>query len=356
MSSLSVIETCHVATAHLGRGEIDRAEAVIEPSLAAHPNDPNLLYVTGNCRLARGQYEEATAMYERALSAAPDFAAVLLNLGFVHRQQHRLEEARTALRRYVTLNPADPAGWLNLTSTYVNEGEPSAGEAVAREALAHCPSSPDIRWNLGLLLLEQGKWRKGWQEYRHRFDTTVLTAPGYGFAGRGPRRLRSIDEIRAGETVVCHGEQGLGDEILFAGILTEFIADVQARGATLVLDCNQRLRSLFGRNFAVELLSNDAADTAAARGQSIDWVMPIGDLAGLYRNDDADFPVRAGYLAADPGKTAALRAALSARANGRPLVGIAWSGGTLRTHSACRTIPVVDWLPVLSQQACFVSL
>ena len=356
MSSLSIIETCHVATAHLGRGEIDHAEAVIEPSLAARPNDPNLLYVAGNCRLARGQHEEAAALYERALSAAPDFAAVLLNLGFVRRQQHRLEEARTSLRRCVALDPTDAAVWLNLTSTYVNEGEPIAGEAVAREALAHCPSSPAIRWNLGLLLLEQGKWREGWQEYRHRFDTTVLSAPAYGSAEHRPRRLRSIDELRAGQTVVCHGEQGLGDEILFAGMLSECIADVQARGAVLQLDCNQRLRSVFARNFTAELLPADAAAAATVRGQPIDWVLPIGDLAALYRNDDVAFPRRAGYLAADPEKTAALRATLAARANGRPLVGIAWSGGTPRTHSLYRTIPLVDWLPVLSRQACFVAL
>lgn len=356
MSSRSVIETCHVATAHLGRGEIDHAEAIIEPSLAARPTDPNLLYVAGNCQLARGQHEEAAALYERALSAAPNFAAVLLNLGFVRRQQHRLEEARASLRRCVALDPSDAAAWLNLTSTYVNEGEPTAGEAVAREALVHCPSSPDIRWNLGLLLLEQGKWREGWQEYRYRFDTMVLRAPAYGSAANRPRRLRSIDELRAGETVVCHGEQGLGDEILFAGMLSEFIADVQARGATLLLDCNQRLRSVFARNFAAELLPADAAAAAAVRGQSIDWVLPIGDCAALYRHDNVMFPRRAGYLLADPEKTAALRATLAARANGRPLVGIAWSGGTTRTHSLYRTIPLVDWLPVLSQPACFVPL
>jgi tetratricopeptide (TPR) repeat protein len=356
VSSLFAIEACHEATAHLGRGEIDRAEAIIEPFLAARPKDPNLLYVTGNCRLARGQYEEAAALYERALSAAPDFAAVLLNLGFVRRQQHRLEEARTTLRRCVVLDPSDAVAWLNLTSTYVNEGEPTAGEAVAREALAHCPSSPDIRWNLGLLLLEQGKWREGWQEYRHRFDTTVLRTPAYGFAEHRPRRLHSIDDLRAGQTVVCHGEQGLGDEILFAGMLSECIADVQARGATLVLDCNQRLRSVFARNFAAELLPADAAAAAAVRGQPVDWVLPIGDCAALYRNDDVMFPRRAGYLLADPEKTAALRATLAARANGRPLVGIAWSGGTTRTHSLYRRIPLIDWLPVLSQPACFVAL
>jgi hypothetical protein len=65
------------------------------------------------------------------------------------------------IERSAALAPADPAVWLNLTATYVNEGEPAAGEAVARAGLRHCPESPDVRWNLGLLLLEQGRWREG---------------------------------------------------------------------------------------------------------------------------------------------------------------------------------------------------
>jgi hypothetical protein len=106
----------------------------------------------------------------------------------------------------------------------------------------------------------------------------------------------------------------------------------------------------------VEFLSADVAAGAAVRGQSIDWVLPIGDLAALYRNDDGSFPMRAAYLAADSAKIAALRATLAARANGRPLVGIAWRGGSSQTHALYRTIPLADWLPVLAQPACFVSL
>ena len=340
----------------LGRGEVVQAEAIIEAALAVCPADPNLFYMAGNCRLARGDHAAAIGCYERAVAAAPDFAAALLNLGFAYRHLHRPEEARQALRRCVVLTPDDPAAWLNLTSTYVNEGEPEAGEQVAREAVARCPSSPDIRWNLGLLLLEQGKWREGWQEYRHRFETPVLRAPTYGPDGCRPELLRRLDDLRAGQTVVCHGEQGLGDEILFAGMVAEFIADVEARGATLLLDCNPRLRSVFARNFPVEILASDATASAAVRGRPIDWVMPIGDLAGIYRNSEEDFPQRAGYLEADPGSTAAIKTALAARAGGRPLVGIAWSGGSSRTHSLFRTIPLGEWLPVLTQEACFVSL
>lgn len=348
------------------RGEVDRAEEIVRAALAEAPDDPNLLYAAGNCALVRHDDDRALELYGRCVALAPSFLPPLLNIGFVHRRQQRLDEARRILRAAAMLEPRNPVVWLNLTSTHVNEGDPEAGEAVAREALTHCPASPDIRWNLALLLLEQGRWEEGWKEYRHRFDTPAVKAPRYGPAAMYPPRLRRLADISAGQTVVCHGEQGLGDEILFAGMLAEFAADVGRRGGRLVLDCHPRLRSLYAENFctadgriALLPMGDENADIAAARAAfagPIGWVAPIGDLGGFYRKAAADFPDRRGYLAVAPQRVAAARAMLAHQSRGRPLVGLAWTGGLAHTHAVYRRIPLDDWLPVLRQEACFVSL
>lgn len=355
-----------IAGEHLIRGEADRAEEIILAALAEDPDDPNLLFVAGNCALMRHDDDRARAFYERCIAIAPAFVPPLLNLGFLHRRNQRLDEARQILRTAVSLEPRNPVGWLNLTASYVNEGDPVAGEAMAREALAHCPASPDIRWNLGLLLLEQGRWREGWREYANRFETAAAKPPVYGPARWRPPRLRDIAGIAAGHTVVCHGEQGLGDEILFAGMLGEFAADVVRRGGRLVLDCNPRLRRLYEENFCtadgrVSLLpmggrADDAAAARAAFDSPIDWLVPIGDLGCFYRNDARDFPDRRGYLKVAPQRVLAIRESLAVHARGRPLVGLAWTGGLDHTHAVYRRIPLEEWLPVLRQDACFVSL
>jgi Tfp pilus assembly protein PilF len=348
------------------RGDVDRAEEIVRAALVEAPDDPNLLYAAGNCALVRHDDDRALELYRRCVVLAPAFMPPLLNIGFIHRRHQRLDEARRILRAAATLEPRNPVVWLNLTSTYVNEGDPQAGEAVAREALAHCPASPDIRWNLALLLLEQGRWEEGWREYRHRFDTPAVKAPRYGPEATYSPRLQRLADISAGQTVVCHGEQGLGDEILFAGMLGEFAADVGRRGGRLVLDCHPRLRSLYAENFCtadgrISLLpmGDGSADIAAARAAwagPIDWAAPIGDLGGFYRNAVADFPERRGYLAVAPQRVADARAMLAHHARGRPLVGLAWTGGLAHTHAVYRRIPLDDWLPVLRQEACFVSL
>ncbi len=356
MSTAAAIAACRAATAHLGRGDLAAAAAVIETPLAAAPADPNLLYVAGNVALAGGDEERALSLYERAVAVAADFPAALNNLGFLLRRQHRLAEARRVLERSAALTPADPAVWLNLTATYVNEGEPAAGEAVARAGLRHCPDSPDVRWNLGLLLLEQGRWREGWREYFHRFETPVLRAPRYGQGGARPPRLKAIDDLRPGQCVVCHGEQGLGDEILFTGMLAEFLAAARSRGVEVMLDCHRRLRTVFRESFDVPFVGDGSAASRTAFDRPIDWLVPIGDLGGFFRNADSDFPDRRGYLATDPRRVAAVRDSLASIAGGRRLVGLAWTGGSPRTHDRYRRIPLDDWLPVLRQDACFVSL
>ena len=345
----SAIEACRSALACLVEGNVDRAEEIVGEALSHHPDDPNLLYVAGNCALVRADDARARQFYERSSAVAPAFPAPLCNLGYLHRRNHRLEEARTVLRACVELDPANAPAWQNLTSTHVNEGEPARGEAVAREALRHCPDDSNIRWNLALVLLEQGLWREGWEHYRVRFDTPVVKRPSYASAGNGPRRLVSPDQLAAGDTVAVHGEQGLGDEILFAGMLGEFLQATAGRGAAVVLDCHPRLRNVFAENFST-------AFATARAPAACDWLVPIGDLGGFHRNDDRDFPQRRGYLTVDRAKVAEVRRRLDAHARGRPLVGIAWSGGSDLTHARYRRIPLEDWLPVLRQDACFVSL
>lgn len=348
MSAPEILAICREATARIAAGDPVAGEALLAGPLARSPHDPNLLYVAGNCALARGDERAALDRYERSAAAAPTFVAALANLGFVLRTRQRIDEARAVLRRAVTIEPDHVTAWMNLVSCHVNEGDPAAGEAVAREALVRHPSDATLRWNLALLLLEQGIWQEGWREYRHRFATPVVSLPDCVL---GLRRLESPDDLAAGDVVLCHGEQGLGDEILFAGTLGDFVADAGRRGAEVVLDPNPRLAGVFARNFPLR----QRAAGSRSPSRPPDWFIPIGDLPGFYRTSDGSFPRRRGYLEADPQAVATLRGLLAAGTN-RPLVGIAWRGGSSYTHAVHRTIPLDAWLPLLRHDAVFVSL
>jgi tetratricopeptide (TPR) repeat protein len=353
MSSAEILALCRTATERIAAGDALSAAHLLAEPLARAPRDPNLLYVAGNCALAGGDETAALEYYERSVAVAPTFVAALANLGFVLRIRARLDEARELLRRAVVIDPANSTAWMNLVSCYVNEGDPLTGEAIAREALVLHPRDPVIRWNLALVLLEQGRWREGWQEHLHRFDTPAVSRPA---SAAGLTRLPHPRHLVPGDTVLCHGEQGLGDELLFAGMLAEFLEDADRRGASVILQSNPRLAGIFARNFAIRQRDEPGPSPNRTGEPPSRWFVPIGDLPAFYRNADDEFPKRQAYLVADRAAAERIRERLVAGHPDRPLVGIAWKGGSTYTHASHRTIPLADWLPILRHDARFVSL
>jgi len=113
------------------------------------------------------------------------------------------------------------------------------------------------------------------------------------------------------------GEQGIGDEIQFAGLIPEAVRT----GNRIVLDCEARLRPLFARSFP-ELEVVSGCCPADAGAFEIAAQLSTGGLPGLYRTSKAAFfATTSPYLRADP----ALRESFRARyADGRRLIGLAW--------------------------------
>jgi hypothetical protein len=343
------------AAAQLRGGDPSAGRATAVAGLARFPDDADLLRIAGNCALVAGDDAAAVGWYDRAIAADPRAVEPRINLGLLHRRHHRIDAARWVLRECLAIDPVNRAAWLNLASTFVNEGEPEAGEGVVREAIARVGDLAELRWTLALLLLERQQWREGWRHYAARRMLPGFFPAPWSAVDRS-RRLDDLALLLPGDRVVCHGEQGLGDEILFASMLREFAAAVRARGATVSLACHPRLRSVFAASLDLPLVDPLPDAATIGPGGIADWVVACGDLGRFHRNAPADFPRHRGYLTADAGRVAQVRRDLAGRAAGRPVVGIAWSGGRPRTHAAFRRIPLEAWLPLLRRPACFVSL
>jgi hypothetical protein len=125
-------------------------------------------------------------------------------------------------------------------------------------------------------------------------------------------------ETLAAGRLLIWGEQGIGDEIMFAGLMP----DVIRTGNRCLLDCDARLKPLFARSFpGIDMVSgrapgHDSEPDVAAH-------LPSGSLPGLFRASLAAFGATTSpYLVADPLARERFRAH---RTDGRRLVGLAWS-------------------------------
>jgi len=95
---------------------------------------------------------------------------------------------------------------------------------------------------------------------------------------------------------------------------------------------------------------------AVERLREVELEVPGSSLPRYYRCARSDFPEHRGYLVADPERARHWGGRLASLGPGLK-VGISWRGGTFKTRSPKRSIPLEDWLPILrTPGARFVSL
>jgi hypothetical protein len=178
---------------------------------------------------------------------------------------------------------------------------------------------PAARMHLGMGLLEQGRFQEAWMHYEFRWDTADRVNDQRPYTC--PRW-----EGEKVKTLAIHGEQGLGDEILFMSLFRE----AQKRAARVVVECAGRLAPA-SNTVRHSLLSGPCQPDAAVEGKNL---TPISRWARSPGSGDA--------------RRQALHAPPSPRApRTKPLIGIAWRGGTVRTNFSDRTLKLSDLKRIL---------
>lgn len=337
------------AFARAANGDFQGALQDFDHALQIMPESVDCLLGKGRILHEMNRFDDALTVAERLVALNPNNAVARNNEGVMLRELAQYVPAEAALRRALEIDGDFHDARANLALVLIERGElPSAKEELER-VLAKDPSHVDARWNRAILNLLLGKFSDGWRDYGSRLEYA-------GVRDRRPFRYPSWDgQNLKNETLLIFGEQGIGDEILFASCYRDAIA----RTGRCIIECEPRLHSLFARSFP-------EARVVGSRYQSEpDWIkhdmgvivqIPAGSLPGLFRNKSEDFPLHQGYLRADPGKVGQWRARLDSLGHG-PKIGISWAGGTPRTRRSTRCIPLDFWQPMLKTPDChFISL
>jgi Tfp pilus assembly protein PilF len=114
----------NLAAAQIARGDLDAAGAVLEESLALHPDHLETLGNLGNLRMEQGRYEEARVAFDRILALAPGDFITWNNLGVLEIRRERPAAALLFFRRSLELNPnfADARRNLDATQRQLAQG------------------------------------------------------------------------------------------------------------------------------------------------------------------------------------------------------------------------------------------
>ncbi|MBP8246930.1 MAG: hypothetical protein KAX56_08700 [Phenylobacterium sp.] len=127
----------------------------------------------------------------------------------------------------------------------------------------------------------------GWDDYEARQNVSVFFASSMAFyqpvMARVARRMAREDVARA--NILLLGEQGLGDQVMFASM----IPDLAATAAKLTCVCDLRLARLFSASFE-GLVFQGLGNPPVLAVPPDATLLAMGSLGRLYRRGEADFP------------------------------------------------------------------
>lgn len=325
-------------------GDIAKAEHIFNTILNEDVDAESVIYALGCCAIIRQNYGLAISLFRYAVSQNDEFSEAWNNLGCCYRQLCMIEKAREAFEIAKAIKP-DPEYLGNLGGSYIGAGNPQRALSYLDKCLKKIPDHASSLNNKSLAYLELGDWQRGFALYDYRVATGNHKERHYHVNGTPEW------DGTPGKTVVVYGEQGIGDEIMFASILPDII-----KQCSVIFDCHPRLADLFRIAFPDTPIygTRKTGDMEWPKMYKIDAKISIGSLAKFYRFTDKDFP-KEQYMQADKALFNIMQKKLSRYGN-KPKIGISWKGGTKKTNKVYRTIPLGHWKYILSMDFTFISL
>ena len=392
LEALNIDERCglawHVlAIAREKVGDFKSAIQCYESALALSTDQADIANGLGRLAYRLGMKPLAVSLFSIYREARPDCIQGANSLACVQRDLHDYGAAIETLRGAILANPESPLLWNTLGTVLGEQGDMATALTFFDEALRFDPAHPHALYNRANAKLDQGdlagaladcdaamalttapgdlammrlarstillcsgRLGEGWDDYEARFDPHFSDLTH--FAVDRPRWTPASE--LAGRSLLLIGEQGLGDEVMFANIVPDVLEALGPDGH-LTLALEPRLVSLFQRSFPTARIGAHVThkiDGHTIRQtpfltdpESIDLWTPLAAPLRRFRRTLDAYPARARFLTADPARVAHWREVLAERPGFK--VGVLWKslkldGARLRYFS-----PFEQWRPVL---------
>lgn len=325
--------------------DLGRAEHIFNSLLNEDFNSEILIYAIALIAISKGNYGCGINLLERVVQIKTNFHEALNNLGCCYKSLSKTKEARRCFELALSFNQ-NPDYISNLGGTFTNNGTPDKAIYYLNKCLKIKPFHQSSLNNLSISLLEKGNWQRGFALYDYRAATGNHKSRDYHPSGT------PTWSGTPGQTVVVYGEQGIGDEIMFASMLQDIIPM-----CNVILDAHPRLADIFRNSFPGIAVygTRKESEIEWQKLHKIDAKIEIGSLAKFFRNSDEQFP-RTPYLKADDKITEKMQARLAQIGKNGFNIGISWKGGTLKTQKDERTIDLETWVPFFKKLPSSINL
>lgn len=348
MSRSEVLELAKRADA----GDIERVFDETTALLNTEQDNPWVKFLYAKMSFKAQHYGVAKVMMESALATMPNNGMFHMNYALILDNLDELDAAIAAYRKAEADSSLDKSElYANYASTFLKMGALEKGADYVDRALKLNPGNKTARGTRAFVNFQLNTdLRLAWDDYTNLIGGQFRKLNDYGvpmWNGEPNARL------------IVQGEQGIGDEMMYASCLPDLIERGQC--ADIALDVDSR---------TVRLLRGSFPGIACYGSRAIPmdrkpWVHEfapthatlIGELPRLYRPDPEAFTGKS-YLS-PPDELVAMYRQLTRHATpAHTIYGIAWSGGSRNTHEKEREIPLAAFKSLIEAKphAKFFSL
>ena len=323
--------------------KVDEAAEMASRVLMYEPDNYKALFVIGSVMLKVGRNVQAQQFLRRVCALRPLSAQGWGQLSLSCSEMHRYEEAIAYAEKALKIKQ-ECRTYADASFAHTTAGNWAKGREYALASLKFDPEFKDAIFHLANCDLAEQSWVAGWAGFKVSEGGKWRKAYGYDGTTEWQGERDAV--------VMVTGEQGLGDEVLMAGL----IPDAAKACKQFIFDCDARIAPLFARSFPGVIVTPTRREKQVALPIAPTHHKTLFGLAQLFRTKNEDFP-RKPYLVPNPTYVRMFRE-LFASMGGKRTIGIAWSGGFPRTGQVERTAGLSAFLPLFREEsdAHFISL
>ena len=377
-----------LAMSREGAGDFRSSLQAYEAALKLIPTHVELANDLGRLASRLGMHEVAEKLFRAFLAAHPESVDAHNNLACVVRDQNRYAEAIEVLTPAIQTFPQSATLWNTLATVLAERGDVAESMVFFDESCRLDPGMLKARYNRGnarlsmgdcegalkdceaalqgamhdhertmmrlarsTMLLASGDLAQGWDGYEERLSPSYIDVTHFAI----DRPRWTPDDDLGGKSLLLMGEQGLGDEVLFANVSPDIVEALGPDGQ-LLLAVQPRLVSLFKRSFPTAQVGHHntlKVDGQTVRGAPfvqtlppVDLLAPMASTLRRFRRSVEAFPDRPRFLIPDPERVAHWREAVQAAGPG-PKVGLVWKSMRLEGARMRHYSPFDQWRPIL---------
>ena len=267
-----------------------------------------------------GKNQEAESCYRRAIKLNPEYVEAHYNLGFVYQELGKYQEAASVYQKVIQIDFKYIKAHNNLGLVYQELGKYQEAVSCYRRAIKLNPEYVEALSNIGRVQLAIGDYENGWigHEFRNNGMKEV-----YELLGIKDKKIWNGKKFDG--TLVVHGEQGIGDEILYSSMFPDLVNYHD----NLIITTDGRLIPIMQRSFPKVNFINRYNDNLSNKNNSSIHIL-AGSLGRIFRNSLTDFKKdKHQWLVPSPTKCDNFKKSLSNL--NKYKVGISWRSSGLKS-------------------------